>query len=201
MDFCDCILLRRRHDAVIRVMTGIRQLVSLYLALCLVLAGAVGLSPSLHRLIEHGGKGGAHVHGRQELHSSTAPHHHNEAPAHSHPPALTTSVGAGHLLVHAESAFPSTDVLLARLWHGLQHLFDAERYFHDHESNGEDADHHHDSLAGLLAGGLIDHVDPSADSLVSAPLTDVQVLPLISRLPFFDWNAQATTRGPPSCQG
>jgi len=201
MDSCDCISRRRQRDAVIPVRSGIRQLVSLYLALCLVLAGAVGLSPSLHRLIEHGGKGGAHVHGRQEFQSSATAHHHDANYGHSHPPALSTSIRSGHLLVHAENAFPSTDVLLARLWHSLQRLFDAEEFSHDHKSNHKDTSHHHDSLASLLAGGLINHVDLSADPLPSAPLTDVRVPSLVSRLSSFDWNAQATTRGPPSCQG
>ena len=201
MNSCDSFLRRKRHAAFIRMMNGIRQLVSLYLVLCLVLAGAVGLSPSLHRLIEHGGRGGEHVHGHLNLHSSAATHHHDAASEHSYPPAPTTSVSASHLLVHAEETFPSTDVLLARLWHNLQRLFSAEESAGSHESKSEDTDHHHDSLAGLLAGGLIDHVDLSVDSIPAAPQTDVGVPTLVSRFPSFDWNAQATTRGPPSCQG
>jgi hypothetical protein len=42
----------------------LNQLLSCYLAGCLLIAGAVGLNPLLHQQIEHGGNGPIHVHSR-----------------------------------------------------------------------------------------------------------------------------------------
>ena len=43
-------------------MRRLSQIISAYVALCLAMAGLVGLSPALHQWIEHGGQGTPHLH-------------------------------------------------------------------------------------------------------------------------------------------
>ena len=122
-----------------------RQILAAYVALCVAFAGAVGLSPVLHRWVEHGGEGPAHVHARSSatlertLHPHPHPHHHDSPP-----------------------------------------------------------DHHHNSLAQLLADGWVEFaVDlPPLARPCLRPLFVGTLLPLRPHTP--PWDTQTAGRGPPS---
>jgi hypothetical protein len=53
----------------------LEQTVSCFLAVCLAFAGAIGLSPSLHTAIEHGGHGTEHTHVLRHTHGGTCHAH------------------------------------------------------------------------------------------------------------------------------
>ena len=57
-----------------------QQLIAGFLALCLGAAGFVGLSPGLHRLVEHAGQGPAHIHSGGHIHW----HDHGDGRVHAH---------------------------------------------------------------------------------------------------------------------
>ncbi|MBN8249031.1 MAG: hypothetical protein J0L84_16505 [Verrucomicrobia bacterium] len=121
-----------------------------YLSACLMVAGLVGGSPWLHRVLEHGASDGTspHVHGRGgrslarddffAAFQSTAlavthGHAHSHAPDHVHPDARqgTSDTAAGH----ERGTIP--------------------------DSSG----HSHHGLPGLLAAGLVDLAGPAATAL------------------------------------
>src|SRR5262245_43210238 len=69
-------------------MKRIHQFIACLLAVCVAGAGAVGLNPFLHRLVEHGGHGADHVHiirPHYALHEAHA-HVHGDGQIHSHAP-------------------------------------------------------------------------------------------------------------------
>lgn len=112
-----------------------------YLVLCLVLAGAVGLSPLLHVWLEHGGVGAAHVHW-----SGVAAH---SEPPYPHPDYRK-------LLVNHGDAFDLPDLrtlgrLLALFVPGNEHDHSKQRSQHEHQS-----------LAQLMLSGLVEQPLPDS---------------------------------------
>ena len=177
-------------------MMRVRTWIAGYLALCLALAGTVGINPTLHRLIEHGGDGPAHAHsGFTPASASAAPlHQHGDAHWHADAPASPPPAG---LFQHGFESFRLPTVALSRLWHGLTHLFGAKTSSQPAPSEG-DPGHEHHSLFQLLASGL---VEPPlvVEILPSIPLTfasrDFMAnTPLVAS----EWDAQTASRGPPS---
>lgn len=179
------------------VTVAARQLLAAYLAVCLALAGLVGISPALHVLVEHGGNGPSHVH-RAELQQSARKtsgtlHEHGESGhTHSHPPAPEPDT---HLFVHSSGALPRVDVLASTFWH---HVHEWLRHRDSASSQQSAGDHHHDSLASLLVSGLIDGASTDVDSVVYLHAREFCVAPLVTIPRGCDWDAQSAPRGPPS---
>jgi hypothetical protein len=158
----------------------------------LVLAGAIGVSPWLHWLVEHDGHGTAHSHvGQVEFEGATVA---AEARWRAH------SQGGGHVHHHhhhfeAEGHFrlPSDDSRLSGgLAQGSNEKDDAGS-----EPEHSDPAHHHDSLPQWLISGLLEQcgyapaLPPfSAASAYLSPAT-------FAILPDAAWDLQTASRGPP----
>lgn len=201
---CDCNRSVLRHSVLARLKSGLRQFIAAYLAACLVLAGAVGLSPALHTLVEHGGKGALHVHGRFDFaHAHAASHRHAGGEEHAHllPEASpgSGSKRAARILVHSSDAFPGADVLVARLWQRIQDwLAHPESTPASRDAGGE---HHHDSLISSLTGGLVDQADPVVACHSSSGQVSLRSIPSSDRVCTFAADVQFAPRGPPVIQG
>jgi hypothetical protein len=195
------------------------QLVTCYLALCLVFGGAVALSPILHVWIEHGGKAGPHTHlilqpeiaavaHPQEIHPS-----HADAPGFAHalshafglshapsPSSVSTQASADGLFVHDYEPFRPPN--LAALRHSLHVVFHllGGRAPPASEPSGDRPGHQHHSLPQLLAGGLVEQF-LNLPLLPPAPVSlTLRALPAHTPLRVNDWDAQTASRGPPSAR-
>lgn len=195
-------------------MRSLLQLVSAYLAICVALAGSVGVNPLLHRWVEHGGQGPAHVHLRAPAHA----HPHAPAPFRNIDPAASAPRtvdavprGFGRVFVHPHAAFDLPTAPLAELWHALSHLL-GERS--SDSSTGSDPDsrspspsdrapdpsdpgHRHDSLVQLLTDGLVE-MNPET-GLPGLAFNPVACVPGFPDLPPREvrWDALTAGRGPP----
>ena len=174
-----------------------QQILSGYVALCLALAGFVGTSPTLHRLIEHGGRGVAHVHFHGTDGMIVLGHRHDQPAVDTQErrAAATQSVSRT-LFVHSHQPAAVPAIQLDRLWHALGHLLAPEGEDPAPDTS-EDPAHHHDSLAQTLAGGLIEQ------SLDSPQLIGLPLATLFDLRPFAPpsldvrWDSQTASRGPP----
>lgn len=197
------------------------QLVSCYLALCLVFGGAVALSPILHVWIEHGGKAGPHTHliMQHEVAAVSQPQEvhpgHADAPglAHilshalelSHPPSpssASTQAHANGLFAHNYEPFrPPNLSALRHSLHAVFHLLGGRAPAASEPSpSGDGPGHQHHSLPQLLAGGLVEqHLDLPLLQPVPVSLT-LRALPAHTPLLVNDWDAQTASRGPPSAR-
>ena len=204
MDAFCCNRPSKRQSTVTRLKAGLQKLIAAYLAASLVLAGVVGLSPALHALLEHGGKGAPHVHGRFEsAHKNSATHRHADGEEHSHGPSEISRASdnnhAAGIFVHSPDAFPGADVLVARLWQRVQGwLVQQEPSPASSDAGGE---HHHDSLASSLTGGLVDYADPAVSCDSEPAAVVLRSSPSSDRVHAFDWEARFAPRGPPVVQG
>lgn len=177
-------------------MKRMQQLVSCYLALCLVGGGAVGINPVLHRLIEHGGHGPAHTHiSVAPRAASTEPlHQHGNGQLHSHAPARPYPAG---LFEHSYTPPGFPKISLSRLWRGITQLFEAAAS-PDSAPSKDSPGHEHHSLFQLLASGLVDQpIDVPILASVPASFVSYEfpaTTPFVAR----DWDAQTASRGPPS---
>jgi len=173
-------------------MRSLRPFIAGYLILCLALAGMVGLSPVLHQLIEHGGRGPLHTHyGVKEITVTDLPvgdivclNEHERAALHGEEPVRA-------LRTHQTFKLPTAQV--ARLLHALADWFGGTESSPD--KNGSQHEHH--SLAQLLASGLVDQpLDAPLILHFSAPFTfrffrtDALILDA-------GWDAQTAGRAPP----
>jgi len=172
-------------------MRSLRPLIAGYLVLCLAFASAVGLSPFLHQLIEHGGHGEWHTHAGTEktiglIVGSVPPEWQTAAP-------LSGESKQRVVLTRNHRPFKLPVAQFARLVNSVANgLGGAEQPL-----NPDGHEHH--SLAQLLASGLLDqhietpvlaHFVPSGSYLLLSP--DELLLASI-------WNAQTPDRGPPVC--
>ena len=168
--------------------------IACYLALCFAFAGAVGVSPGLHRLVEHVGQGPAHTHFgfRSQAASAVPLHQHGDGRWHTDAEVNPRPAG---LFQHSSGSFQLPDV--SRLWHGLSRLFEQAASSESSPSKGVPAHEHH-SLFQLMASGLVDQ-PLLAEILPSIPLASVS-LSFVANAPFVarDWDAQTSSRGPPS---
>jgi len=140
-----------------------RQIASGYLALCLALAGLMGISPDLHRLLEHGGHGAAHSHRglsafEQDYHPHGEDHSHPQPHPHLHE-ANPENGGEPHGRIfvsnHRSFSLPLEKVWLAAVrWvdQWATNMDDAPAS----SPSGEEPGHEHHSLAQLLANGLLE---------------------------------------------
>lgn len=184
---------------------GLRQFIAAYIAACLLLAGVAGLSPELHNLIEHGGKGSPHVHGWIDSPQPTAAsHRHADGEEHFHAPTdAAPASGDGtssRLFVHSSDAFPGADVLVARFWQRLQDWLSQQESTPAAPDAGNE--HHHDSLASSLTGGLVDQSDPVVSFEILVLVTvSLRFSPSADRVHPFDLEPRFAPRGPPAQQG
>ncbi len=177
-------------------MKRIQQITSCYLVLCLAFAGAIGISPVLHQLIEHGGNGSAHSHRGDASNSSSTAHTHDHGRIHPHTHS-ERATRPKELFAHSYKTFKLPTIPVRKLWHAFGHLLNFPTSSESSPTNGGPG-HEHQSLFQLMASGLVDQ-----------PLD----LPPLSFVPFEfifynlsqptlvvarDWDAQTATRGPPS---
>jgi hypothetical protein len=182
-------------------MRRLHQLIACYLTLCLALAGAIGINPLLHQLIEHGGTGPVHTHagGFDQLEgASTHVHPHNLLHRHNDEPLFTPVHGNKRLFAH-EHEFALPRIPLKQIFHFLADLI--KRGTESPDSSESTPSHHHSSLPQLIVSGLIDQhleltlVQPIAYFLTTYSSRDTNFL-LVKA-----WDAQMASRAPPFAQG
>jgi hypothetical protein len=173
-----------------------QQWLSCYLVLCLVVASVVGLSPTLHWWIEHGGRGHAHAHaGLQKSRSLEREHAHPHRHDFSHaasraqlPRLLVEKYPRPRLFgLEVKDVYRAVGGVLALL---ARHLPKAPPGDDDREP------HTHHSLAQMLLSGA---VEGTVDvSLVKGPAGFTRAS-LVSTTHFltFDFNPQTASRAPP----
>lgn len=162
-------------------MSRFRQFVAVYLAAALALAGATGLSPLLHQLIEHGGHGAPHVH-----HGAGA--------------AQQVRLKGKLARKHASFTLPKFSAKwLRQLAHCLAHT--AEKSTDDPAAPTDTPGHQHHGLAQTLASGLVDAPAPAELSFYVAPgiLRDLPRVP--ARVSARELDRQTAGRAPPTARG
>jgi hypothetical protein len=178
-----------------------RQIISCYLALCVALAGAVGLSPVLHVMVEHGGHGHAHSHaGFQRSGKVTLEHAHNHP--HSHPHSNFHSGSRDQLSRLIAEKYPPQKLFGLELkdvyravggWvaQAFEHLPQAP-------ADNESGSHTHHSLAQMLLNGTVEGV-ADVPPLVCAPIL-FRFSDQISSARFSasHFDAQSASRAPPA---
>jgi hypothetical protein len=183
-----------------------RQIASGYLVLCLAFAGLVGISPDLHRLVEHGGDGPTHAHQgvatathRPPVHSRDHSHPHPHEPDRAENKELEARKGPSGFFVSKHRSF---SLPFARLWHGFVHFLEHSASVPDGSQDTDSSDntpgHDHHSLAQLLAAGLL-------EQNVDAPVLAFDFVLYWSSLPTPEavilgrrFDAQTAGRAPPS---
>lgn len=161
-----------------------------YLVLCFAFAGAVGLSPFLHQLIEHGGHGAWHTHRGEGKHLGFA---HESVPVELQTEATShNEVRQRPVFTRNHRPFKLPTAQFARLTGVMADLLGVPEH-----PIGE-GEHEHHSLAQLLANGLLDqHIEiPIAPHFV--PSGSYLLLSADELLLASIWNAQTPDRGPPS---
>jgi hypothetical protein len=173
-------------------MKRIQPLISLYLALCLAGGGAVALSPTLHRLIEHGGHGDAHTHAAILARDGRPGevHQHEDGHWHSHPAERPRRV----LLF--EHTFDPPTISLTGIWHRFARFLEAATA-EDSAPANEGPGHQHHSLFQLLAAGFVDQPLDAPCLLSLPPAHVVCEVPPANQFTAFEWDAQTASRGPP----
>ncbi len=186
------------HCNAVAVMKNLHKLVAACLALCFALAGAVGLSPALHKWVEHGGQGVGHVHyvtsaeGRsiEVRHDATAP-----------APQLPIPRGHPAVTVRSSAAASPTGIFLSRFWQALNKgCADLKTESRAPSSAPQQPSHQHHSLPELLAGGLVDQAY-EFPALAPPPETFASPITFVTQLAqAFAWDAQTAGRAPPIAQ-
>jgi hypothetical protein len=177
-------------------MKRIQQIVLCFLALCLASGGAIGLSPVLHRLVEHGGLGAAHIHGGSMPGAATHTHLRPDGddPRHIH---LPERLRPARLFEHSYEPFRLPKFPLTWLWRNVSRLIATETSSPP-SSSKDSPRHEHHSLFQLLATGLVDQ-PIELPLLLSVPTVPIlNEFPATTRFVARDWDAQTATRGPPS---
>lgn len=197
-----CFAVRDRKP--ISGMKRLRHIVSWYVALCVAFAGVVGISPLLHQVVEHGGRGPAHVHARIARSHTPPVHPHHHGPSErSHDsfvfPFPESSPSPGSVFVHGHPSFRFPTESLARLWHALGHFISGDPEDpYGTPFDPSHPDHSHHSLAQLMADGLVEGViDLPRLPGLSSPTSKV-CSPFQALLPNPPWDAQTAGRGPPT---
>jgi hypothetical protein len=164
-------------------MTWFRQLVAVYLAVTLAVAGATGLSPWLHQLIEHGGHGAPHVHrGASAAHAVRL---------------KGTQARARHSF--ALPSFPAK--WLRQLAHRLAHAAEETNPPTAPADSPDTPGHQHHSLAQTLANGLVEAPAWAGFSLSVAPGIQRDCPRVPVRDSGSELDRQAAGRAPPAARG
>jgi hypothetical protein len=161
-------------------MARFRQLLAVYLAVTLAVAGATGLSPWLHQLLEHGGHG--------------APHVHRGASAVQAVRLKGTQARAHHSF--ALPSFPAR--WLRQLAHRLAHAAETSQ---DSQTPNDTPDHQHHSLAQTLANGSVEAPAWAGLSLSVAPGIQRDCPRVPVRDSGRELDRQAASRAPPTVRG
>jgi hypothetical protein len=184
----------------------LQQLIAAYVALCLAFAGAVGMNPTLHHWVEHGGHGPEHTHygvrggGLDMAHAHEAGVRHVHAPgrvhAHGQDQPARRPIRQG-LFAHSIRAF-ETPELLNRVGRFIRDVLCGSASPRDSAPDQDGHGHEHHSLAQSLAGGLV-------ETNVDAPLLQANEtivgfvsLPPEALLLADQWDAQSASRAPPA---
>jgi hypothetical protein len=155
------------------------------------------MSPTLHRLIEHGGGGPAHTHVGDESPQETQFDDPNHPFPHSHVPEtfLSQRHAPKRVLAHKHE-FDLPKIPVAQLWHLLTHLIDGEPQTSDYPQKPRP--HHHDSLSQLMLGGLMEqHLQFESVRHPVFQLASYQ-LPGDDLVLIKNWDVQTVPRGPPA---
>lgn len=170
------------------------QITAAYLGLCLALAGATGLSPVLHRLLEHGNHGPAHTHSALAKFAASPDHDPPHPAGHIHLHRHQTGHSSEPFATAREVAFPLHS--LARLWRAWSDRLAGD----DGESSPSPTQapgHTHDSLPQMLLSGLIEQpIDVPLLPQVRV-LCDFQPRPAHSFCLVRDLDPQTASRPPP----
>lgn len=178
-----------------------RRLIACYLALCFAFAGAVGVSPILHRLIEHGGQGPDHTHNHFVARGTDfeSAHQHGDAPLHRHTPAKVVPRPAA-ALSHSFKPFELPKIPLNGIWRALNHFL-AVASASESSPSKDKPRHEHHSLFQLIVSGLVEQP-------LDVPILSFVPFEFISRdfvaeafLAAHDWDAQTASRAPPLAKG
>lgn len=182
-----------------------QQFLSWYLVLSLALAGAIALSPVLHRAIEHQGMGPLHTHSHshQGFRTETAHHAHGHDHDSQHRHVREHAGVGGHrhthgFFTHSHHRFTLPALDWRGLWQTIGRYFSNGDGFPSRESPlDSDEGHSHHSLPELLAAGLVDVAVDIHPLLVVPESACPRSNAASERLPSSCWNAQTPTRGPP----
>jgi len=173
-----------------------QQILSCYLALCVALASAIGLSPELHVWLEHGGHGQTHTHagagGKAHAHTHARPRSQSSSTA-----FLPASQKAEIFFAEAYRPFTLPGFDLKTVYAGIGRWF-AHAWSHATEAPAkDDSDHDHHSLPQLLMAGLIEGACDAPDLICAPPPVASAVTHCKPVGPVSDWNAQTASRAPP----
>lgn len=202
MTTCDCNCAWNWQSLCVRVKTGLRQIITVYVVACLVLAAMAGVSPSLHVLLEHGGLGAAHVHGRKanrlpaHAHANVPAEAHAQGHPHTHSSALPAK---NSLFVHEVGAFPSVDELAVLIWNRVHAWLE-----HSNPAPvppDPASEHRHDSLTSLMSEGAIEHAAPASLCVAMSGGFCYRLPALVTRTVAIDWDPQSSPRAPPVSPG
>ena len=182
-----------------------RQLIAGFLALCLALAGAVAVNPVLHQWVEHGGRGGAHVHFSGGAAGDRPASHFHDGHHHSHAaipesgrgstPASTTQSG---LFVPTTRPF-ELPAGFGQVWQWVARAFAADSP--ETEPMGDQPGHEHHSLVQSLAAGTVElHAELPCLGLVQRFFPPIGWHPN-TVLREHAWDLQTAGRGPPVLAG
>ncbi|MEO5616678.1 MAG: hypothetical protein ABIS67_02825 [Candidatus Eisenbacteria bacterium] len=177
-------------------MSRLRQLVAVYLAVTLAIAGAAGLSPLLHQLLEHSGQGAPHLHHGGVLARVDEPS--NKAPAVVPGEVLRVRLKSSAVQGHRPFSLPK---LSLRLLHQLSH----GPVDHSGEpvppASPDAPGHQHHSLAQTLASGLVEAPGSAGLAPFAAPEI-LRVTPQVPvRLSARELDRQSAGRAPPAARG
>lgn len=183
-------------------MRRLSQIISAYVALCLALAGMVGLSPSLHLLIEHGGLGTPHRHALDSIATGNF-HHHADGSSHDadHQAPGIRAKGLGPLHIGFTPTHQPFELPSIRLPQAgralLQFLAGASNHPEESPSPDQQSNHHFNSLTQLLSHGLVEVVVDLRPQTWLVTTFIWRTQPAEAFLSDPGWEAQTATRGPP----
>ena len=183
-------------------MKRLHQLISCCLALGFALAGAIGINPVLHQLIEHGGHGPAHTHSAMMASANALSVWHDDGDGRLHqhllrPPAPTQTRLQRPFAHSHEFELPAIPV--GRLLHAFSQLLETGSSNPAGSVPSDNpAGHQHHSLPQMLLTGLLDqHLEVQPSAFRFAPV--VFLAPVAEVLPLArDWDAQTQGRAPPT---
>lgn len=199
----DCNRARNWQSQSVRVKTGLRQIIAAYLVACLVLAAMAGVSPSLHVLLEHGGLGKGHVHGRKAnplpAHASASVPAEAHAHEHSHPHGPVVLPTKNNVFVHQRGTLPPVDEVAVLIWNLVRGWL--EQPNPAPASPDPASAHHHDSLASLLAEGLVEHPAPVSVCAATPGGFCYRLPSWVTRIVALDRDPHSSPRAPPVSPG
>ncbi len=169
------------------------QIAATLLALCVVVSGFVGINPTLHRLVEHGGQGPAHMH----RDGATLWHDHGDGRPHRHDAPVEVSIPTtAERLEHVFQSHPFGSLPVREIVSRLLKLWSD-----DGESEEPHSDHQHHSLAQSLSDGLVESAFTWDAPAVPPMQFSQEGTPSRDFFPASDWSPHSASRAPPGFLG